>query len=1039
MTNQLDINKKLILAGLPILIFQFSLLLLVSLNDLITILPGNKKYVFPLFVQNYFSSQDIQKESSFLLQLKKNWYLQSSFLEPQRGEIISSPQFKPRRWIKTEVPTTVLAALVHQKIYPEPTIGLNNMRIPDANEDYSQKHDLDRYSHLPGQRNPWKDPYWFWTRFKIPNYFQGKQVWLHLKGINYRAEIWLNGRLIAGPKEVVGMFGQWSFEVSDVIFFNQNNTLAIKIYPLDFPGLPAEPQLRTFGSFGENGGPTGDIGKNVTMQCSIGWDWIPEIRDRNIGIWQPVMLEAIGPVDIRYPVVITKLRKPNQSQAGRESNYSALLTIKVELHNLERFLIKGVLKAKIKPANFSTDENASIFSLLSLTSDLANRLTNLKDMSSKKVLNLEKEIELAPLETRELILDSKEFPQLFIPEPQLWWPVGLGRPNLYELELAFYLSGKISDRQKIRFGLREIETKVTKISDWVRRDFFINGEPLFLRGGAWVPEMLLRRESNFDWLLKELLLWRQANLNLVRLWGGGVTPAEEFFDLCDELGLLVWHDFWITGDCQATWGKGSRDWPLETKVFLDNARSTVLRLRHHPSLFLWTAGNEGYPRREIYEPLRNKIIADLDGTRPFLPSSGYTEPPEDWGLSLPDNQPSGSYSGGPYWWVNPKDYYELVDRGRDWLFKNEVGLPSLPLLSSLKQFLPDLVSSPDLPFPLNHIWGFHDACEGNGKYSLYDKAIRQRYGEPRSLEDYVWKAQLINAENYRAIFEAVNQSLDRVSGVILWKTNSAWPSVMWQLYDYYLRPNAAYYFTRRACQPLHPQLDLRDLTVWIINHRSEKKPNLLITAELLSFDGQKRWYQEQIIEIDGRTAKKLWPIKLTQPSFLVLRLYSLDLDQKESIYLPHKNHSPSSHFPFSLIDSPKILKFPSKAQPIAENYYWLSPNDNFTVLQHLPKIKIQGEMKEISPSSDPLKKLKSWEIRLHNPTESPAFFIHLTLVDQKDKEIWPIFWEDNFIFLPPGQSKQIKVEGLMSFLEKKKVRCRLEGYNLIPMEISFQP
>lgn len=1025
---------------------MFTIYLLLSLTiSLISPLFSAEKIFYLFNQEKTFSETKIESPYEPSLLWLKDWFLQSSYLVQPAGEIISSPRFKPKGWIKTEVPTTVLAALVRQGIYPEPTIGLNNMKIPDAHEDYSRKYNLDQYSHLPKKKNPWQEPYWFWTQFKIPDSFWGKHIWLWLKGINYRAEVWLNGQLVADKNKVAGMFGHWAFDVSKYILFNKMNTLAIKIYPLDYPGLPAEPQLRTFGPFGDNGGPTGDIGKNVTMQSSIGWDWIPEVRDRNMGIWQPVALTATGPVDIRYPFVLSQLI--NQQQAE--------LTIKANLYNLEEFRVKGRLHVRIRPANFPYLEKAGGLAFLK-EGNLPLHLTFKQEVKEAEIL-LNKEINLAPLESQEIVLNKEEFPELVLKQPKLWWPADLGFPHLYELELTFLRAGDISDLEKIKFGIREIKTEVTKIDGWPRRDFFINGQRLFLRGGAWVPEMLLRREANPDWLLKELLLWREANLNLVRLWGGGVTPADEFFDFCDELGLLVWHDFWITGDCQATWGKGSRDWPLEADVFLANARQTVLRLRHHPSLFLWTAGNEGYPRKEIYQPLRNEILAKLDGTRPFLPSSGYTEPPEDWGLSWPDNQPSGSYSGGPYWWVNPKEYYQLVDKGCDWLFKNEVGLPSLPLFPSLKKFLPDLKPSPDLPFPLNHTWGFHDACEGNGKYSLYDRAIRQRYGEPRSLEDYVWKAQLINAENYRAIFEAANQALDRVSGVILWKTNSAWPSVMWQLYDYYLRPNAAYYFVRRANEPLHPQLDLRDLSCWIINQTPEKRANLILQADLYNLEGKKIGSHFEQVEVEGRSAKKIWQINLTQTGFCLLKLYSFE--PKINIYF---NSNPSfqplsqgydrlltSPFIINQIDSLKrekqtINRLYPQAKLIALNYYWLSPEDDFRCLQNLPRIKIQAKMKEITPSFEKAQFAhkfnqvncgRSWKIHLHNPTRNLAFFIHLALVDEEGEEILPSFWEDNFFLLPPGDFREVYVWTLISPLKKKKIRCRVEGFNLIPPEL----
>ncbi len=982
--------------------------------------------------ESFSSSTSFLAEKNSLI-MPRDWYLQSSFLVKEKGEKISSSEFRPKGWFKTQLPTTVLAALVRHGVYPEPTVGLNNMKIPDAHEEYSHQWGLARYSHLPGKRHPWRDPYWFWTRFLVPDKFRGQHIWLNLHGVNYRAEVWLNGQLVADAKKIAGMFGQWSLDVTGITFWGKSNTLAILVFPLDFPGLPAEPQLRTFGSFGENGGPTGDIGKNVTMQCSIGWDWIPEVRDRNMGLWQPVTLSATGPVDINYPVVISKIigQSEKNQLASASTIREATLIIKAELRNLEKSSVTGNLRARIRPANFSLPRQGFL-------------MNKNEARQNGGEIYLEKEIELAPLEKREIMLDEAEWPQLRLQEPKLWWPADMGFPHLYELELSFIAAGLVSDQEKIRFGIREIATQVTEVNGWKRRDFFLNGKRLFLRGGAWVPEMLLRREADPYWLQRELLLWRHAHLNLVRLWGGGVTPPEEFFQICDELGLLVWHDFWITGDCQATWGKGSRDWPIEASVFLDNARSTILRLRHHPSLLLWTAGNEGYPRKEIYQPLRDELIARLDGTRPFLPSSGYTEPPAAWGLSWPDNQPAGSYSGGPYYWVNPKEYYNLVEQGKDWLFKNEVGLPSLPLLPSLKKFLLDFRPSSDLPFPLNHLWGQHDACEGNGKYSLYDKAIRQRYGEPKSLTDYVWKAQLINAENYRAIFEAANQALEQATGVILWKTNAAWPSVMWQLYDYYLRPTAAYYFARRAGEPLHPQLDLRDKSVWVINQQPEKAENLWLQTDLYALDGQKIWSREEKLTVEGGKAKKLWPVVISQASFCVLRLYSL------------------------------AASAPKETRLLAENYYWLSPDDDLRALQNLPQVKLQAEIREttqkgadnlsLSPLAAENRKapsslsssynsqahisqlvelnssrtswtasLRSWKIKLHNPTPNLAFFIYLSLRTNDGEEPLPCFWEDNFLLLPPGEEKEINVWAFVP--AAKKISCYLEGWNLVPCAI----
>ncbi|NQV35570.1 MAG: hypothetical protein HQ515_22945, partial [Phycisphaeraceae bacterium] len=685
--------------------------------------------------------------------LNKNWHLQSTFLARENGATVSSKDFTPRNWHRTELPTTVLTALVRANVYPDPYVGMNNMKIPDAWEPFNKTHDLSRYSHLPNQRNPWQDPYWFWTRFDAPkDIAPGQTVWLHLGAINYRADVWLNGHIVAKAENLVGMFSDWRLPITPYLHQNQSNTLAIKIHPPDDPADPGPPQLDAFGTFGVNGGPTGDIGKNVTMQCAVGWDWLPAIRDRNMGLWQTVSLTTTGPVDIRPPHVITTL-SPDSTDAS--------LTLKVDLTNLTPSVQRGMCRVQITSPD-----------------------------AKGKVLHVERAVILDPHQSLTVQFDAHTHPSLRLKNPPLWWPNGYGPQPLYECDITLDIQDATVDREHCRFGVRTVDSRVTMVDGWARRDFFVNGQKILLQGGAWVPDMMLNRTA--EKCRDELRLFKEANLNIVRIWGGGVTPRDIFFKTCDELGLLVWHDFWITGDCQGTWGKGSKDYPYDAEVFLRHARRVVEKYRHHPSVLIWTAGNEGYPRAEIYRPLRNQIVAELDGSRPFIPSSGFKEPPGQWGLSWPDNMPAGTYSGGPYRWVDPCEYYRLVDAGKDWLFKNEVGIPSVPTLESLQKFIPDLKPKEGVPFPLNHTWGYHDACEGNGKYSLYDQALRRRYGEPKDVADYVNKAQLVNAESYRAMFEAVNHACDRTAGVILWKTNPAWPSVIWQLYDWYLCPNAGY-------------------------------------------------------------------------------------------------------------------------------------------------------------------------------------------------------------------------------------------------------
>lgn len=893
--------------------------------------------------------------------LRENWHMRSASLVKEGGRAVSSGRFTPSGFYQTQVPTTVLAALVRNGVYPDPYVGLNNMKIPDASDEFNRTYDLAKFSHLPDDRNPWAEPYWFRTQFRLPETYKGRVIWLNIEGINYRADVWLNGHLIADSKEVVGMFGRWALDITDRAFLEDVNTLALKIYPLDYPGLPGEPQLKAFGTFGLNGGPTGDIGKNVTMQSSVGWDWIPAVRDRNMGIWQDVCVSSTGPVDIRNPHIVTDLPLPDVDKAR--------LSISAEVVNLSESARKGVAVVKIRPTAFK-----------------------------EPIVIVKKIVELVPGESLTIQLEGDEYSELVLNDPKLWWPNGYGPQHLYEMEISFNVGKEISDIERCTFGIREVGSDVSEVGDWHRRDFFVNGKNILLKGGAWVPDLMLDRDEKK--LFHELRLSKEANLNMVRIWGGGVTPPEEFFRLCDELGLLVWHDFWITGDCQGTWDKGSQDYPFEADVFLKNASAVVKKLRNHPSLIVWTGGNEGHPREEIYVPLRNEIVAKLDGTRPFLPSSGYTEPPESWGLSWPDDHKAGSYSGGPYHWIDPREYYRKVKEGKDWLFKNEVGLPSVPHWESLKKFIPDLAPDPDVKFPLNHTWGYHDACEGNGKYSLYDRAIRERYGEPLDLVDYAKKAQFVNAESYRAIFEAVNFGMEHTAGVLLWKTNPAWPSVIWQLYDWYLRPHAGYYFVKKANQPLHIQLNLNDLNVAVINHFFEPKRELMAKATVYTLDMKETWVKKATVEVDANSLREVFKVEIpgdlsSSVCFVFLQL----VDDEENC--------------------------------IAENFYWLAANDDFTALKKLPAVDLDVD---VIPKEKGKKRI--YRIRIVNNSDAIAFFVNPSIhKGKKGPEILPSFWNDNYFSILPGKAKDVTVEFECELLEGEELFVKVEGWNISPQSI----
>ena len=891
--------------------------------------------------------------------------LQSSELIQASGELISTTAYRSNvHWFPVKVPSTVLTGLVANRIYPDPYSGMNNMLIPDASDEFNKTYNLEQYSHLPNVSNPWKKPYWYRTTFKVPVSDKGRHFQLLFKGINYRAAVWLNGQPVADSTQMAGMFAEYSFDVSNKIVAGGENALAVKIYPLDFPGLPAKEQLKAFGDFFENGGPTGDIGKNVTMVCSVGWDWVPPVRDRNMGIWQPVFLRTSGDVTIVQPQILTEL--PNLPDTSL-----AKLSLKLNLSNHSQTVNKGTLTVSISPENFTGSP-----------------------------LQFSKPVEIAGDSQTAVELNAANTTTLLVKQPRLWWPNGSGAANLYRIRLKYETNGTCTDDTSFVFGIRTVETKAVEVSGkFLRRDFYVNGRRIQLTGGAWVPDMLLNRDSaRYD---AELHLCRNSNINLVRIWGGGVTPPDIFFDLADRYGLLVWSDFWVTGDTHGEF-KGSTDWPLEPEIFVKNVTSTIYRIRNHASLLLWTGGNEGHIRKDVYERMRELVIT-LDGTRPFIPSSsGFAKLPEGFSGSWPDNKPSGVYSGGPYTWQDSKEYYRLADNAKDWVFKDETGLPSQPPYSSLAKIIPNLVWDNKLPFPLNNSWGYHDAATGNGKYDKYYEAMVKRYGAPESMEDFSDKMQLMNATGYQGTFEAAGHRLNDIGGIMLWKLNAAFPSVVWQVYDWYLQPNAGYYFMQNSCEPLHVQLNAIDKRVTVINRTSRSHPNLTVEASVYGLDS-----------------------KLLSRQSAKLTLSASDVKESFSLSEVLDNSKGVNFVVLNLKDA--------GGKVISHNAYWLAADNDYTALQSMPRTEIETViLKREQVNSE-----TRWSVKFTNNSKTVAFFVNPRLM-QDSEEVLPSFWSANYFSLAPGESVAVKVSASTAQLRGNILQLQVKGWNVDEKFVSLR-
>jgi exo-1,4-beta-D-glucosaminidase len=890
-----------------------------------------------------------------------DFQMQSSSLIASKGEDISNATYKsPVYWFPVKVPCTVLTGLVANGIYPDPYQGMNNMLIPDASDEFNKTYNLEQYSHLPNDPNPWKKPYWYRTVFNVPAKDKGKTFQLIFKGINYRAAVWVNGAQISDSTQMAGMFAQYSFDITKYVKAGSDNAVAVKIYPLDYPGLPAAEQLKAFGDFFQNGGPTGDIGKNVTMLCSVGWDWVPPVRDRAIGIWLPVYLRTTGGVTIADPKVVTLL-------PALPDTTKATVSLSFNLNNHAAADQNGKITVTISPENFTGKP-------LQLTKDVAIKKNEsaLVDFSS----------------------DSKN--EIVLTNPALWWPNGYGKANLYRMRLQYATANGISDDTTFVFGVRTVSTKALDVNGSYRRDFYINGKRIHITGGAWVPDFMLNRDSlRYDY---ELHLCRNSNINLVGIWGGGVTPKDEFFEAADRYGLLVWSDFWVTGDTQGEF-KGSPDWPFEGNVFVKNVKSTILRIRNHPSLMLWTGGNEGHARKELYDVMRSSIIT-LDGTRPYIPSSsGFAKLPQGFEGAWPDGLPSGVYSGGPYTWQDPKVYYQKAIAGRDWVFKDETGIPSMQPYNIMNKIIPNLVWDKTLPFPLNNTWGYHDAATGNGRWDLYYKEMVKRYGEPTSMEDFANKLQFMNAIGYQGIFEAAGHKLNDIGGVMLWKLNAAFPSVVWQVYDWYLMPNAGYYFMQNAVEPVHIQMNISDKKVVAINRTYKEVKGLKASADIYGMDSKSMFHEEKNIDLSATEIEDVSSLSQALAgakgvNFVILRI---------------KN---------------------SAGKTISTNTYWLSGDNDYKSLNGMEKAEIRVT---VTPKI-PAKTEKSWTVQVTNSTGKLAFFVRPQIM-AGNEEVLPSFWSASYFTLAPNESRTVTVSCPSASLSGKQLSVKVSGWNVPEQEV----
>lgn len=834
--------------------------------------------------------------------IHSDWYARKANEVKMDGNRLSAAPLDKTGWFPARVPGTVLTTLLENHMYPAPEFGLNNNLIPDIHEVGN-----DFYT------------YWFTRQFTINNLPEGRNVWLNFRGINYKAEIFLNGKRI-NRNTHEGMFLRKTFNITPYLRTDAPNVLAVLVYPPTHAGNP-------------NGGQGGDgqIARNNTMQYTPGWDWIQPVRDRNTGIWDEVSITTTGPVCLSSPYVVTKV--PGVRDPETKTQREAFVNTSVELENTGSTSLKGLLVCETN----------------------GTRLTQ--------------PVTLSPFEKKTVSLNP-----LAVKNPRLWWPNGIGEQPLYDMNLSFEIGNQVSDRERLRYGIREITSD--KCPDNGGRRFFVNGQKIYVTGGNYI---------NSDWLLRlsperyrdEVRFHAEMNLRMIRVWGGALVERPEFYNACDEFGILVFQDLWGSGDCNGAWEDPTKmdsrerrwEYPDNHDLFIASVEDQVKMIRNHPSLCFWCGANEWPLAKDIDQCLRKEVFPQLDPERLFVSFSTDT---------LFTRNYLGDNGDGPYGIQEPEWFFSF----RSHPFNPEAGSVGSPEVESMREMMTeqDLAGFPRKGFTRNYTWRYHKDL-GYGDHL-------ERYGEVKDIETYCKYAQVVNYDQYRSFMEGwASHMWDWYTGILIWKTQNPWTSLRGQMYDWSLDVNASLYGTRKGCEPLHAYYNPVTRKAGLLNTTLKDYTDLSIIARIYNLEGKLLWEKETRASSKANTVQEL-----------------LDIPVPEGIQ--------GAYF----------LRLALNAD--VPNIYWLTtePKD-YTSLSQLPKSRPDIKTDIEKEGSNFV-----GTVRLSADSQI-SFFNRIKVFDRETgKRILPVHYSDNYITLMPGDQQEISLE-FPANLPEERIQIVVDSYN----------
>ena len=724
---------------------------------------------------------------------------------------------------------------------------------------------------------------------------KGEHTELVFDGLNYYADIFLNGKQIASSDTTFGPFIRRAYDVTDLL--KGRNKLEVKLRRAQ----------------------KGDL--------NIGFvDWNPRPLDESMGIVRPVALHTTGAVSIEDVYVVPDL--------DVETFASADLCVRVTLRNREDRPVEAGLTLQLCEAG---------------SSDFA--------------------VSLEPGETREVFLTPAEADMLHVENPRVWWTYDLGTPELYGLSVSVDDGNGLSDTQDVSFGIRKIESRL--VGDNYRQ-FTLNGKDVLLKGAGWTDDIFL--EDTPESIERQVRYDKDMNMNLIRfenIWGKDDTV----YDLCDRLGLMALVGF----SCQWEWESycglpevghyGCINTPESEALAVRYFHDQVVRLHNHASVIAWLTGSDRIPNPGLEE--RYLAIYEKEDYRPYVCSAKNMESLAGW---------SGTKMEGPYEYVGADYWYKDTGAGGAFGWNTETGIgANLPQLESLRRMIPE-----DALWPITDSWSYHCTASGSDMNATRQltKTIENLYGGYDGLEDYVRKAHAVDYDGTRAMFEAFRVRIPTSTGIVQWMLNSAWPSLYWQLYDWYGVPTAGYYGTKKACEPVQLLFDYATRKVYAVNESADAAPRAL-RATVKVYDASSRLIGEQTAAVSAgyRDVVPVFDLKRYdgKPHFVALSLSDADGFVADNFYcLPAKDNE----------------------------YDWKRTNWYITPITTWADLGFAFAQ----PEADVEMSVEGNCVTLTNKSDVISYMNILKAKDSDGNLVVPAFWSDNFFPLLPGETKTVICE-----------------------------